>query len=189
MDRKNLMPYQKLLLSATLTRNPEKLEPVNLFKPIFVSVASTKLKNPVEQTAKKSIASTEKQTTTLVGEANTKESLESKLENAEKSTDISVPEELTELLIEVVASQKPLLAIYLLKTLGYRRMLCFVKSIDTGKRLNKLFELNGITSMEYSSALHVARRKRVQAKFEQVRWNLKSAFYIIKLCMFLYLLK
>ncbi len=167
------MPYQKLLLSATLTRNPEKLEPVNLFKPIFVSVASTKLNNPAEKVTKELVLSSDKQkqqlAKVLVKESDVpvKESLESKLENAEKSNDISVPEELTELLIEVVASQKPLLAIYLLKTLGYRRMLCFVKSIDTAKRLNKLFELNGITSMEYSSALHVARRKRVQAKFEQ----------------------
>ena len=94
-------------------------------------------------------------------------------QETENSPDIGVPDELNELLIEVVPSQKPLLAIYLLKTLGYRRMLCFVKSIDTVKRLNKLFELNNITSMEYSSSLHVARRKRVQAKFEQVN-NINS---------------
>ncbi len=90
-----------------------------------------------------------------------------KLENID-TNDISVPDELTELMIEVVASEKPLLAIYLIKVLSYRRMLCFVKSIDTAKRLCKLFELNGINAVEYSSSLHVARRKRIQQRFEKV---------------------
>ena len=164
-DKKKLVPYQKLLLSATLTRNPEKLEQVNLFKPIYFNVAAEKLinstieKTPVLVAAEKAIKE--------VVAAETNSSLKARLENVENSADINLPDELNECLIEVVASQKPLTAIYLIKTLGYRRMLCFVRTIDTAKRLNKLFELNNITSMEYSSSLHVARRKRVQAKFEQ----------------------
>jgi ATP-dependent RNA helicase DDX51/DBP6 len=45
-------------------------------------------------------------------------------------------------------------------------MLCFVNSKETAHRLNKLFELNGVKSMEYSSSLHSARRKRIQTKFD-----------------------
>jgi len=171
IDKKRLMPYQKLLLSATLTRNPEKLEQVDLFKPIYFSVSAEKLQKKIE--SESSSAAVLKETNENIEATSepsvSKETIKTKLENVENANDISVPDELNELFIEVVASQKPLIAIHMIKTLGYRRMLCFVKSIDTAKRLTKLFELNGITAMEYSSSLHVARRKRVQAKFEQDR--------------------
>ena len=49
IEKKSLLPYQKLLFSATLTRNPEKLEQVNLFKPIYFSVAAEKLKSQIDQ--------------------------------------------------------------------------------------------------------------------------------------------
>ena len=52
MDRKKVLPYQKLLLSATLTHNPEILEQVDLFKPIYFNVAVEKLKNTGEKTTK-----------------------------------------------------------------------------------------------------------------------------------------
>jgi ATP-dependent RNA helicase DDX51/DBP6 len=35
MSKEKLIPFQKILLSATLTRNPEKLEQMKLFNPIF----------------------------------------------------------------------------------------------------------------------------------------------------------
>jgi ATP-dependent RNA helicase DDX51/DBP6 len=78
-----------------------------------------------------------------------------------------VPEELKETFIQVSAQQKPLVAIYLIKNLGYKRMLCFVKSKETANRLNRLFEVNGIKSSEYSAALHANRRKKIQTKFEK----------------------
>jgi ATP-dependent RNA helicase DDX51/DBP6 len=83
------------------------------------------------------------------------------------SADINVPNELKEFFIQVLAQQKPLMLIYLIKTLGYRHTLCFVKTKESAQRLNMLLELNGIKSCEYSSTLHAARRKRVQNKFEE----------------------
>jgi ATP-dependent RNA helicase DDX51/DBP6 len=65
--------------------------------------------------------------------------------------------------------QKPLTTIYLIKTLGYKHMLCFVNSKESANRLNKLLQLNGIASMEYSSALHASRRTRIKTKFEQAK--------------------
>ena len=94
----------------------------------------------------------------------------SKIENLkqiENFEDITVPEELKETFIQVSAQQKPLVAIYLIKNMGYRRMLCFVKSKETANRLNRLFEVNGIKSSEYSSALQANRRKKIQKKFEK----------------------
>ena len=79
--------------------------------------------------------------------------------DTDNMSEVSMPKELTEMFVQVMSAHKALVAIYMLKTLGYRRMLCFVSSRDTAKRLNKLFELCKIRSMEYSSALHAARRK------------------------------
>jgi len=156
LDKKKLIPYQKLLFSATLTRNPEKLEQINLFQPIFFSVGAEKLNKETAAEPDKVVANAEsvKKEVKLV---NSTESYE----------DISVPNELNEVFIQVSGQQKSLVAIYLIKKLGYRRMLCFVKSRDTANRLNHLFELNNIKSMEYSSSLHAARRKRIQNKFEK----------------------
>jgi len=176
-DKTRLFPYQKLLLSATLTRNPEKLEQMKLFQPIYFTIGAEKL-NQQEN----SITTNESQK--VETNSDTKEmkmlsdlvSKQKKIDNGHSNIeadligsegDISVPKELNECFIELIQTEKPLIAIYLIKKLGYRRMLCFVKSKDTAKRLNKLFELNNIKSMEYSSALHAARRKRVLAKFEE----------------------
>lgn len=169
LNKKKLLPYQKLLLSATLTRNPEKLEQINLFQPIFFSVGAEKLNNTkTDQEVPESepiVAKKEKTDETVKEAPKVKEA--DKTKQIESFEDINVPDELKEMFIQVSAQNKPLMAIYLIKNLGYRRMLCFVKSKDTANRLNRLFELNNIKSMEYSSALHAARRKRVQNKFEK----------------------
>ena len=179
MDKTRLLPYQKLLLSATLTRNPEKLEQMKLFQPIYFTIGAEKLiqlpnnakANPTSGMPVESKAET-KEIRMLSDLVSTRK----KLDNGHSAADadmnstegeINVPKELNELFVELILTEKPLYAIYLIKKLGYRRMLCFVKSKDTAKRLNKLFELNQIKSIEYSSALHGARRKRAQTKFEE----------------------
>ena len=169
INKSKLLPLQKLLFSATLTKNPEKLEQIDLFQPVYISVSAEKLVKVSEEANKVEEKDANKEE--ILQEESTKEKpvkeVAKKSNNIEGFGEIDVPEELNEIMIQVVAQQKPLVAIYLLKTLGYRRMLCFVKSKETASRLSKLFELNGITSMEYSASLHAARRKRVQLKFEQ----------------------
>ena len=149
LDKKRLDPFQKILLSATLTRNPENLEQMKLFQPVYFSIGAEKLD---------------------IGEnkfnlKKNEDKFDLKKLDSKDMADVSVPNELKEIFIQVIVQQKPLVAIHLIKTLGYKRMLVFVNSKDTAKRLNKLFELNKISSAEYSSALHSARRKRIQTKF------------------------
>jgi ATP-dependent RNA helicase DDX51/DBP6 len=43
VDKSRLMPLQKLLLSATLTRDPEKLEQMSLFYPVYFTIGAEKL--------------------------------------------------------------------------------------------------------------------------------------------------
>lgn len=52
-EKNKLVPVQKLLLSATLTRNPEKLEQLNLFQPLNFNVTSKKTNDsvPIDRSA------------------------------------------------------------------------------------------------------------------------------------------
>lgn len=69
--------------------------------------------------------------------------------------------------MQTSTQEKPLVAIHMLKVLNYKPMLCFVKSKESAKRLNRLLQLNEVSSMEYSASLHAGRRTRIKTKFEQ----------------------
>jgi ATP-dependent RNA helicase DDX51/DBP6 len=165
INKEKLRPFQKLLFSATLTRDPEKLEQIKLFQPEYHTIAAEKFNNNDHQHAtNKSIAEN--------GVNNGKTSQPSDRDMKSTKTqlndiDSTVPKELDQSFIQCSSFEKPIVVIYLLKVLQYRHVLCFVKSIDTAKRLCKLLELHSINAAEYSSSLHVARRKRIIAKFEQ----------------------
>ena len=177
LDKSRIVPMQKILLSATLTRNPEMLEQIKLFQTRFFNIRSSTSQQKKEEpeivatidddtTPKEEVAPQENLKTTKTESTTTNEKAE-KVTITETTNELSVPNELSQLFIECSSFDKPLVAIYLIKELKYNNMLVFVKSIDTAKRLCKLFELNGINSLEYSSSLHVSRRKRILNKFEQ----------------------
>jgi ATP-dependent RNA helicase DDX51/DBP6 len=154
-DKARIVPMQKILLSATLTRNPEMLDQIKLFQTRFFNIRSSTTSSSSTATIK-----TQEKSSIIDTKSEIKEILP-------KDENLSVPNELSQLFIQCSSIDKPLMAIYLIKELKYNNMLLFVKSIDTAKRLSKLFELNGVNSMEYSSSLHVSRRKRILNKFEQ----------------------
>lgn len=80
---------------------------------------------------------------------------------------INIPKELKECYVRVNIQQKPNVVIYLLKTLKFRSMLCFVSSKDIANRLNQFLKSHDIASSEFSSALHAERRTRIKEKFEK----------------------
>jgi ATP-dependent RNA helicase DDX51/DBP6 len=157
-NKEKLEPFQKLLFSATLTHNPEKLEQIKLFQPEFHTIAAEKLNRSNGDQA----MDTSDEKTTIAAEKTVK-STKTQL----SEVDSTIPKELGQSFIQCSAFEKSIVVMHLVKVLHYHHMLCFVKSIDTAKRLCKLLELNGINAVEYSSSLHVARRKRILAKFEQ----------------------
>ena len=172
VDKTKLMPFQKLLLSATLTRNPEKLEQMDLFQPIYFTIGAEKLKNLHDKQNSKitedlNTSKDEKESENFRKETELINQLLIKKKQLDNGiTEISVPNELNELFVQVVLTQKPLIALYFIKLLNYKKLLCFVKSKESANRLNKLFQLNSIKSLEYSSSLHSTRRKKIQSKFE-----------------------
>ncbi|KAM5192563.1 ATP-dependent RNA helicase DDX51 [Mantella aurantiaca] len=139
------IPLQKLLFSATLTHNPEKLQQLGLYQPrLFSSVH----KQPHKDTA---------------------ESPEEPLSSA----NFSLPEGLTHYYIPCNLNSKPLILLHFLLTLRFSRVLCFTNSRESSHRLFLLVKLFGQTAVaEFSSRLSPGERKKTLKEFEQGKLQL-----------------
>ncbi|XP_077163730.1 ATP-dependent RNA helicase DDX51 isoform X2 [Paroedura picta] len=131
-------PLQKLLFSATLSRDPEKLQQLGLYKPcLFTSVYSKMQPDG----------------TTVQQEPEKKYTL---------------PEGLTQYYIPCSLRSKPLLLLHFLLTMKFSRVLCFTNSKETSHRLFLLVRaFGGVNVAEFSSRLSPAERKRTLKEFEQ----------------------
>ncbi|KAM7034353.1 ATP-dependent RNA helicase DDX51 [Acridotheres tristis] len=132
------IPLQKLLFSATLTQDPEKLQQLDLFQPrLFTSVYSEKNKDGTE---------TEQ-------DANYKYTL---------------PEGLSQCYVPCDLNSKPLLLLYFMLTMKFTRVLCFTNSREASHRLFLLVQaFGGITVAEFSSRLPPNERRRTMKEFDQ----------------------
>ncbi|XP_076316304.1 putative ATP-dependent RNA helicase Dbp73D [Tachypleus tridentatus] len=135
-----LEPLQKLLYSATLSQDPEKLQQLTLFQPkLFTSITRTLgldvSTNQSEKTGK------------FIGKYTT-------------------PEELKEHYTICELSMKPLVVWYFLKDKGFKNVLCFTGSVESTHRLCTLLKsLGGVTVQEFSSSLHLVKRKKCLRQF------------------------
>ncbi|XP_065644160.1 ATP-dependent RNA helicase DDX51 [Hydra vulgaris] len=136
--QKNIIPLQKLLFSATLTQNPEKLAPLRLYNPIlFISKCD-----------------------------NQKNKKDGSTENKSEFRFI-VPEQLVEKMVIVKEELKPLVIVHLMLKLKYKRILCFTKSIEATHRLHLLLQsIGGFTVAEFSSNLTETQRKGIIRDFK-----------------------
>eukprot|EP00794_Sanderia_malayensis_P011134 gene11134-12305_t len=146
LDRVEL-PLQKLLFSATLTQNPEKLAPLQLFRPVL-------------------FASTGKIDATQAD--NTKSDAAKDIPNKDDQSNerFILPESLTEKMTVCKQGEKPLAVIYLMKKLQYTRALCFTGSIETTHRLFLLVKASGVRVAEFSSTLNQSQRKGILRDFK-----------------------
>ncbi|XP_062543939.1 probable ATP-dependent RNA helicase Dbp73D isoform X2 [Armigeres subalbatus] len=137
----------KLLFSATLSQDPEKLQTFRLFHPkLFTAVA-----DPAKRLAalEKQHANNDEKRGKFIGQ-------------------YATPLELRELVCMTQYKIKPLTLFALLKENNYRRFLCFTNSIDASHRLSfvlqKMFG-NELIVEEWSSSLNPATRKGVLNRF------------------------
>ncbi|OPJ74820.1 ATP-dependent RNA helicase DDX51 [Patagioenas fasciata] len=132
------IPLQKLLFSATLTQDPEKLQQLNLFQPrLFTSVYS------------------EKKT---LGEGT----------ETEQDTKYTLPEGLSQCYVPCDLNSKPLLLLHFMLTMKFSRVLCFTNSREASHRLFLLVQAFGrVTVAEFSSRLSPNERQRTMKEFEQ----------------------
>ncbi|GAB0196884.1 ATP-dependent RNA helicase DDX51 [Grus japonensis] len=134
------IPLQKLLFSATLTQDPEKLQQLDLFQPrLFTSVYS------------------EKKT---LGDGT-----ETEQETNKKYT---LPEGLLQCYVPCDLNSKPLLLLHFMLTMKFTRVLCFTNSREASHRLFLLVQaFGGVTVAEFSSRLPPNERQRTMKEFEQ----------------------
>ncbi|XP_056387180.1 ATP-dependent RNA helicase DDX51 [Hyla sarda] len=138
------IPLQKLLFSATLTHNPEKLQKLGLYQPrLFTSIYK-----------KPKLSTTEEQ-------------------EPPTSENFSFPDGLTHYYIPCNLNSKPLILLHFLLTLHFSRVLCFTNSRESSHRLFLLIKLfGGINVAEFSSRLSPGERKKTLKEFEQGKLQL-----------------
>ncbi|XP_025893234.1 ATP-dependent RNA helicase DDX51 [Nothoprocta perdicaria] len=134
------IPLQKLLFSATLTQDPEKLQQLGLFQPrLFTSVYSEK-KLPG-------------------GGAETEQDPDEKY---------TLPEGLSQCYVPCNLNSKPLLLLHFMLKMKFSRVLCFTNSKEASHRLFLLIRaFGGVTVAEFSSRLPPNERHRTMKEFEQ----------------------
>ncbi|CAL8311712.1 unnamed protein product [Boreogadus saida] len=132
------MPLQKLLFSATLTMNPEKLQQLGLHQPrLFSSTHS----GPAPSAGPASATSQER---------------------------FNFPEGLTEYFVPCTLSKKPLLILHYILHMKFCPLLCFTNSRQAAHRLFLLVRLfGGVEAAEFSSRLSTAERKHTLRDFQQ----------------------
>ncbi|XP_054911779.1 ATP-dependent RNA helicase DDX51 isoform X3 [Poeciliopsis prolifica] len=118
------MPLQKLLFSATLTQDPEKLQQLGLHQPqLFSSVHGPS------------------------GSATA-------ADPAHKHDRFDFPQGLTEFYVPCTMNKKPLFILHFILYLKLRPILCFTNSRETAHRLYRLVQLfGGVQAAEFSSRL------------------------------------
>ncbi|XP_074966858.1 ATP-dependent RNA helicase DDX51 isoform X2 [Phalacrocorax aristotelis] len=134
------MPLQKLLFSATLTQDPEKLQQLDLFQPLlFTSVYSEKK---------------------ILGDGAETE------QNTNKK--YMLPEGLSQCYVPCDLNSKPLLLLHFMLTMKFTRVLCFTNSREVSHRLFLLVQaFGGVAVAEFSSRLPPNERHRTIKEFEQ----------------------
>ncbi|KAL0279448.1 UNVERIFIED_CONTAM: hypothetical protein PYX00_000997 [Menopon gallinae] len=132
---------QKLLFSATLSQDPEKLQQLGLFQPkLFTSVVSS---NAAEESVS---------VNRFIGKYTT-------------------PAELQEYYTLSTKAMKPLVVHHLLKTESWRSVLCFVNSVQSARRLAFLLKKlsNGLKVHCITAKLSPVSRDRMIEKFAKGR--------------------
>ncbi|XP_036159352.1 ATP-dependent RNA helicase DDX51 isoform X4 [Myotis myotis] len=132
------MPLQKLLFSATLTQNPEKLQQLGLHQPWLFSTRPAR-GGP--------------------GDAD---------EDADSGGKYTFPAGLSHHYVPCRLRAKPLVVLHLILHLGFSRILCFTNSRENSHRLFLLVQaFGGVTVAEFSSRYGPGQRKGILKQFEQ----------------------
>ena len=133
---KRKLPLQKLLFSATLSQNPEKLEKMNLFEPkLFTSVVQPK--DIIRNDNIDSSSTTDPQTN---------------LTNGEFIGKYTIPAELKEIIIKISDTLlKPLILYHVIKSKKMNKVLVFTKSGENSHKLTIMMQHFGLTAGELSS--------------------------------------
>lgn len=139
------MPLQKLLFSATLTQNPEKLQQLGLYQPRLFSTGSAH-KGPRDP------------------------DIDVDMDSGGKYT---FPAGLTHHYVPCSLRFKPLVVLHLILEMNFSRVLCFTNSRENSHRLFLLVQaFGGVTVAEFSSRYGPGQRRSILKQFEQGKTQL-----------------
>ncbi|XP_048199150.1 ATP-dependent RNA helicase DDX51 [Perognathus longimembris pacificus] len=134
------MPLQKLLFSATLTQNPEKLQRLGLYQPRLFSTGLVQ-RGPQD------------------GDITVDGNLQGKY---------TFPMGLRHHYVPCRLSSKPLAVLHLVLSMDISRTLCFTNSRENAHRLFLLVQaFGGVSVAEFSSCYGPGQRKKILKQFEQ----------------------
>lgn len=161
----------QILLSATLTHDPEPLKRFRLNFPRLFLASSNKpapgdsavrVKPQNAKPAKEECDST-------VEAADGKDVLKDSNNVASGDGGVGVfstPSGLKEFFVEVIEKQKPMFLAYLVKKLGHTKVLCFTNSRETTKRLAFLMSrFGGVKAEALNAGMPLAKRTRLLNSF------------------------
>ena len=145
--KKRKVPLQKLLFSATLSQNPEKLEKMNLFEPkLFTSVVQ-----PKDIIKSDGILA-----------SNTAE--QPQLENGEFIGKYTIPAELEEIVIKISDTLlKPLILYHVITSKKMKKVLIFTNSSDNSHKLTIMMRHFGLAAEELSSKVSKYLMKTIKS--------------------------
>ncbi|XP_078409958.1 ATP-dependent RNA helicase DDX51 isoform X1 [Cetorhinus maximus] len=139
------MPLQKLLFSATLTQDSEKLQQLGLHQPQLFTSNYIRLEREPHVT-----------------QSEHREPVDT-IENK-----YTLPEGLTEFYVPCQLNKKALIILYFVLRMKFSRILCFTNSREASHRLYLLLHaFGGIQVAEFSSRLSPNERQKTLKEFEQ----------------------
>ena len=140
--KKRKLPLQKLLFSATLSQNPEKLEKMNLFEPkLFTSIVEPKDIIKIDNPDDKEIAPSQQ-----INSQN----------GSEFIGKYTIPAELTEVVVRCHAALlKPLMLQHLITSKKMNKALVFTNSVENSHKLAIMMQQFGIRAGELSSKVGI----------------------------------
>jgi len=146
--QKKLVPLQKLLFSATLSQNPEKLDQMNLFEPkLFTSVVQPK--------------------DICAASAGTPLNNDANQDAGEFTGKYTTPAELKEVVVRCPSTlNKPAVLHHLIKVHGMKKALVFTKSSENAHTLTVLLKQYGHSSKELYSKV-AGKRAQILNQFKR----------------------
>ncbi|KAK4470934.1 hypothetical protein MN116_006441 [Schistosoma mekongi] len=172
-DRSGDITLQKILVSATLTHDPEPLKQFNLYFPIlFTSNQIRHNCNNNTDTITNDSSNMHKNSFHIKKRVKSDNEcdevsnpVQSKLDENCMTSGVGqfvVPDSLEEFLVTAKSDIRVLFLVHLVRDKHKRRILCFTNTINCAKRLNILLSnFQGIQSKFLSSRLHPDKRQRI----------------------------
>ncbi|XP_029636404.1 ATP-dependent RNA helicase DDX51 [Octopus sinensis] len=153
-------PFQKLLFSATLTDDSEKLKKVNLFQPRLFLASQNILKNSNKSGRESTLPNAEEPGDDIKNQKNNV--------NAAQNNRFIIPESLKEEYMICDPSSKVVAIVHLVLDRGFHSVVCFTNSVESTHRLCLLLKhIDKFPVAEFSSRLKAKEKESILAAFSK----------------------